>query len=194
MASQNNQRDHSAPSNDDTVRQTRHGSAKLAGLEKNPTTGQVLEIFGPTLEFLTSPEDERNDFCVMKGTIPPGVHVPLHSHCDTEDFFVISGSVESLRQGKEGYEWIRAEVGDYIHVPASAHHAWRNVSREPVVNLIITTKRLGRFFQEAGRPVTGEPQPVTPEDLARFAAVSARYGYWNATPEENAAIGINLSF
>jgi hypothetical protein len=79
-------------------------------------------------------------------------------------------------------------------VPADAPHAWRNVSSEPVVNLIITTKRLGRFFQETGRPLTGAPQPVTPDDLARFAAVSARYGYWNTTPEENAAVGMPLSF
>jgi hypothetical protein len=40
-------------------------------LEKNPTTGLVLEFFGPTLEFLTLPEDEHNDFCMLKGTIPP---------------------------------------------------------------------------------------------------------------------------
>jgi hypothetical protein len=35
---------------------------------------------------------------------------------------------------------------------------------------------------------------VTSEDLARFAEISAKYGYWNATPEENAAVGIPLSF
>jgi quercetin dioxygenase-like cupin family protein len=163
-------------------------------LEKNPTPGLVIELFGPTLEFLTLPEEEHNDFCVLKGTIPPGVDVPLHSHPDTEDFLVVSGTVEGLRQGTEGYEWIGAKAGDYLHVPAGARHAWRNVTGEPVINLIITTKRLGQFFQETGRPVTGAPQPVTPEDLARFAAVSARYGYWNATPEENAAVGIHLSF
>jgi quercetin dioxygenase-like cupin family protein len=164
------------------------------GLEKNPTTGLVVELFGPTLEFLTSPEDEHNDFCVLKGTIPPDVYVPLHTHPDTEDFLIISGAVEGLRQDTEGHEWIRAEAGDYIHVPADAPHAWRNLSSEPVVMLLTTTKRLGRFFQETGRPLTGAPQPVTPEDLARFAAVSARYGYWNATPEENAAVGIRMSF
>jgi len=163
-------------------------------LEKNPTTGLVLELFGPTLEFLTSPQDEHNDFCVLRGTIPPGGGVPLHSHPDTEDFLVVSGAVEGLKQDTEDHEWIEAEAGDYIHVPAGARHAWRNVSDEPVVELIFTTKRLGRFFRETGRPVTGAPQPVTPEDLARFAAVSARYGYWNATPEENAAVGIPLSF
>jgi quercetin dioxygenase-like cupin family protein len=164
--------------------------------EKNPTTGMVIELFGPTLEFLTSPEDGHNDFCALKGTIPPDVYVPLHSHPDTEDFLVISGAVDYLRRGtqEEGYKWIEAKAGDYIHVPSGAKHAWRNVSAEPVVNLIITTKRLGQFLKETGRPVTCTPQPMTPEDLARFAAISTRYGYWNATPEENAAVGIHLSF
>ena len=79
-------------------------------------------------------------------------------------------------------------------MPSGTKHAWRNVSAEPVVCLIITTKRLGPFFWETGRPVSDASQPVTPEDLPRFAAVSARCGYWNATPEENGAVGINLSF
>jgi quercetin dioxygenase-like cupin family protein len=148
------------------------------------------------LEFLSSPEYEHNDFCVLNGTIPPNAYVPLHSHPDTEDFLVISGAVDYLRRGtqEEGYKWIGAKTGDYIHVPSRTKHAWRNVSAEPVVSLIITTKRLGPFFWETGRPVSDASQPVTPEDLARFAAVSARYGYWNATPEENGAVGIHLSF
>lgn len=163
-------------------------------LEKNPTTGLTLDVFGPTVEFLTSPDDERNDFCLLKGTIPPGGSVPLHSHGDTEDFLILSGSLEGLRHDQDGYRWIAAKAGDYIHVPGEARHAWRNTSSEPVVNLIVTTRKMGRFFLEVGRPATGAPQPVTPEDLARFAAISARYGYWNATPEENAAVGIRLSF
>jgi quercetin dioxygenase-like cupin family protein len=171
-------------------------STETTRLEKNPSTGLVIELFGPTLEFLTSPEDEHNDFCVLKGKIPPDVYVPLHSHADTEDFLVISGAVDCLRHDaheEEGYKWIGAKAGDYIHVPSGMKHAWRNVSGEPVVNLIITTKRLGQFFQETGRPLSEAHQPATPEDLARFAAVSTRYGYWNATPEEDAAVGINLS-
>jgi hypothetical protein len=163
------------------------GATELLSLAKNPTTGQVTELFGPTVEFLTSPEDEHNDFCVLKGTIPPGMSV----RCTlTEDFLVISGSVEALQDDTQGYTWITAQAGDFIHVPGNARHAWRNVSGKPLVNLIITTKRLGRFFQDAGRPATGAPQPPpTSEELARFAAISAKYGYWNATPEENAAEG-----
>jgi quercetin dioxygenase-like cupin family protein len=162
--------------------------------EVNPTTGIRLEVFGPTVEFLTSPQEAHNNFCTLRGVIPPSVFVPLHSHADTEDFLVISGDVQVLKQASGGYEWIAGKAGDYIHVPGDVPHAWRNVSSEPVIILIHTTLKMGRFFQEVGRPATGAPQPVTSEDLAHFANVSARYGYWNATPEENAAIGIHFSF
>ena len=66
-----------------------------------------------------------------------------------------------------------------------------------MVAFIITTTRLAEFFKEVGRPVAATPQPVTPEALAdflaRFQTVSAKCGYWNATPEENAAVGISVS-
>jgi quercetin dioxygenase-like cupin family protein len=86
-------------------------------LVMNPNTGKVLEVFGPTVEFLTSPQDTQSDFCVMRGTVPPGVFVPLHSHPDIEDFLVISGEIEGLRQDSEDHTWVRAKAGDYIHVP-----------------------------------------------------------------------------
>ena len=115
-------------------------------LQKNPSTGKVLELFGPTVEFLTSPQDAQSDFCLLKGAIPPGVSVPLHSYADTEDFLVISGELEGLRHDFKDYTWTRAKAGDYIHVPSNARHAWRNVSSTPTVVLIITTKKLGEFF------------------------------------------------
>jgi len=163
-------------------------------IEKNPTTGVILDIFGPTVEFLIAPDDEQSDFCVLKGIVPPGVFVPLHSHPDTEDFSVLSGEIECLRHNADGHEWIKGKVGDFFHMPNSSPHAWRNVSTEPVVLLIFTTKKLGHFFEETGRPWTGAFQPVTPEDIAQLVAASARYGYWTATPEENAAIGLQMGF
>ena len=162
----------------------------------NPTTGLRVDLLGPTVEFLTSPQEASIDFCVLRGVIPPGFSVPLHSHPDTEDFFVISGQVQTLRQSAQGYEWIVAKAGDFLHVPSNERHGWRNVSNEPLVAFIITTTRLAQSLQEVGRPVAGTPQPVPAEDLAhfleRFETVSAKYGYWNATPEENAAVGIRF--
>jgi hypothetical protein len=75
------------------------------------THKKVIDIFGPTVEFLTSPEDARGDFCVMRGVIPPGVSVPLHSHDETESFFVISGTKQVLMPGPRGLEWDRSARG-----------------------------------------------------------------------------------
>ena len=70
---------------------------------RNPSSGKVLEVFGPTIEFLTSPQDTQSDFCVIRGTLPPGVFVPLHSHPDIEEFLVISGQIEGRKLDSEDY-------------------------------------------------------------------------------------------
>jgi len=95
----------------------------------NPTPDVRVDLFGPMVEFLTPPQAANNEFCVLRGVIPAGCSVPLHSHPDPEDFFIISGKVQALRQGQGGYEWIAGKAGDYVHVPSGARHAWRNVSR-----------------------------------------------------------------
>ncbi|EFH86178.1 cupin domain-containing protein [Ktedonobacter racemifer] len=162
--------------------------------EKNPTTGAILDVFGPTVEYLVSPSDESSDFCVMKGIIPPGVFVPMHRHPDTEDFFILSGTAECLKITENGHEWVPSKEGDLIHIPSNATHAWRNTSSGNVTFLITTTKKMGHFFEETALPWKGVPQMPTPEALAHLLEVSERYGYWNASPEENAAVGINMSF
>ena len=82
--------------------------------------------------------------------------------------------------------------GDFVYIEPGAPHALRNHSSAPVIELIVTSGRLGKFFQEVGKPNTGTPHPPTADDLARLTSVSAKYGYWLATPEENAAHGIEL--
>jgi hypothetical protein len=39
---------------------------------------------GTKMEFLSPSREDA--YCVTKGTIPPGVSVPLHSHADAESF------------------------------------------------------------------------------------------------------------
>jgi quercetin dioxygenase-like cupin family protein len=152
----------------------------------------VLDVGGVTVEFLTGPPDAPGDFCVMRGVIPPGAVVPIHSHDSTETFLVISGTQQALVPGANGLEWKDARAGDYLQIASGQAHALRNVSSEPVIELIVTSPRLGEWFEEAGRPVTGEPGPPTPDDLARLFAVSAKYGHRLGSPEENAAAGIRL--
>jgi quercetin dioxygenase-like cupin family protein len=152
----------------------------------------TLDVFGPTLEFVSGPDDPAAGFCVMRGVLPPGVVVPLHSHDDAEGFFILAGTHQVLTKSDQGLQWSDVNAGDYVHIPAGVPHAHRNVSDDPAVELVVTTARLGRFFQEVARFDTR--QPPTPAELAEFVAVAIRYGYDLATPEQNAAVGIALSF
>ena len=163
------------------------------GSNKKPHV--VLDVLGPTVEFLVLPLESAAGNCIMKGTIPPGVSVPLHSHPDDESFFLLSGRLQALDQRKDGFKWINMNAGDFRHVPQDVRHAWKNKSNEPAVAIIVTTPRPGRFFQEIERPVTADAfsQAPSPADIQRFVEVAARYDHWLASPQENAAVGIKLS-
>lgn len=154
----------------------------------------LLDVFGPTLQFLTSPDDASAEYSVMIGTIPPGVSIPLHSHADEESFYFLSGSAQALTQRGDAFEWIDVHAGELFHVPSGAKHAFQNKWNEPSVQLITTTPTLGRFFQEIGKPIVpGAPTaPPTPDELQRFLQIVAKYNYWTGSPQENAAVGIHL--
>lgn len=157
----------------------------------NKGTAEVFDALGPTVEFLTSPIEKHAVYCVMKGTIPAGYSVPLHSHPDDESFYILSGTVEAMVQNSNDRNWAYMEPGDFIHIPADVRHAWRNNSAKPVEGLIITTPRLGKFFQEIARPIMpGEQLSPSPGQLQHFMKVAERYHHWLANPDENAAIGI----
>jgi quercetin dioxygenase-like cupin family protein len=159
----------------------------------HPDSLDSITILGPTIQFLTDPADERAP-CIMRGTVPRGVHVPLHSHADPETFFMLSGMIEGLTYTEVGHRWTTIRPGEVFHVPPDAKHGWRNQGREPAVMYIITTSKLGRFFREVGVPVRNGVAPPSPStrDIHKFLNTAARYGYWNATPEENAEVGIVL--
>jgi hypothetical protein len=41
---------------------------------------ETLEVFGPSVQFLVASQSSDEAPCIMKGTIPPGVSVPMHRH------------------------------------------------------------------------------------------------------------------
>jgi quercetin dioxygenase-like cupin family protein len=159
----------------------------------DPRTIERLDVLGPIVEILTPPDSDDEAPCVLRGTIPPGVAVPLHSHPEPETFVTLTGEVEGLARPDGRTTWTRIGPGDVFHVPGGAQHAFRSSSHDPTTMIIVTTASIARFFREVGTPVGVEPPPLE-EVLERFLAASRRYGYWNATPQENAAVGVQLSF
>jgi mannose-6-phosphate isomerase-like protein (cupin superfamily) len=121
---------------------------------------ETLDVLGPHIQFLTAVWDADHDYCMMWGTVPAGVVVPLHSHAERETFYVLEGEIQGVREDR----WITLGVGDVFDVPGGLKHGWRNVSGASVSLLIVTHMRLARFFRDIGRPVAsvepGAPKPV----------------------------------
>jgi uncharacterized RmlC-like cupin family protein len=160
----------------------------------DPREAETVSVLGPTIRYLTAPDAGDGQPCAMLGTIPPGVVVPLHSHADPETFVMRSGEVEGLAMSPEGFRWVPIGPGDVFHVPGDAKHAWRNLSREPAVMIIVTTAKHGRFLRDAAAALGPHAADWPPSEQAtqRFLETAERYGYWNATPEENAQVGLQL--
>lgn len=160
-----------------------------------PSERGELEVLGPVLEFLTPFSEDESEPCAMRGTIPPGGIVPLHSHPEPETFIQIAGEMEGLVWSDDGFEWVHIRPGDVFHVPGGARHAFRNRSPEPAVTIVVTKPRIARFFREVGTARASGLSATTPPAEAviqHFLETSDKYGYWNGTPEENAEVGLLL--
>jgi quercetin dioxygenase-like cupin family protein len=149
---------------------------------------------GTLFEILVSPEEIGEPICLIRGTVPPGVAVPLHSHPDLELFYVLEGSMEIFQSKEGGSGWKNVGVGAVVAVPGNVKHALRNTSSLQATMVVVTTSKLYEFFGEVSKPfdLKRRPSPPTPEEMEKLFSTAARYGYWMASPEENAAIGISL--
>lgn len=162
---------------------------------KTPTAGNsTFSISGPVLEFLVTPKQAAEQFTVIKGTMRHEVTVPLHSHPEVEWMFILEGTMQVWADSPEQPQWFNVAVGESVLIPSNARHALRNISGNSVSILLMTAARLGHFFEQVAAPLApGEqPMPPPPERIQKFLEVQQQYGYWSASPEENAAVGIQL--
>ena len=150
--------------------------------------GETLDVFGPRVNFLSSLDFGEAEFTLIAGIVDPGVVVPLHSHPDRELFSITVGAIEVFVAD----QWHALRAGDVLDIRDGVRHAWRNISEAPVRLLIVTTVRLGKFLREIGRPLAAANAPPSPGDVERLISISKRHGYWNGSPDDNAAIGLSL--
>jgi len=113
---------------------------------------QMFNAAGVLLQFLASPEEVGDAICLIRGTMPPGVVVPLHKHAEIELLYVLEGSLEFF-MAKEGTQWATAGRGDVIAIPSNVKHALRNRSSRPVTLALVTKSRLYAFSGSLRSPL-----------------------------------------
>ncbi len=157
-----------------------------------PTSGRtsdIFDIFGPRIQFLTALTSNDDDFCLVVATFPPHVVIPLHSHSDRETIYILNGELEAWRDGR----WSTLGAGDAFDLPSGVKHAFRNASGAGVSLLVVTTVRMGRFFWSIGRRTADvKTGPLTRRDAERLTERAHAYGYWVASPDDNAEVGLVL--
>ena len=158
------------------------------------TEQQTFIVLGVLLQFLSTPEQINDQIGVMRGTVPSGVVIPLHSHADPEIFYVLNGSIEVFQAEGPSAGWQTVNAGEVVSIPGNVRHALRNTSPSPITSITVSKHELYSFFRELARPFDPNrpPAPPTPEEMQQLFSVAEKYEYWLASPDENAAIGISL--
>jgi quercetin dioxygenase-like cupin family protein len=147
------------------------------------------------VQFVATPQRTGSEaMCILRGTLPAGGAVHLHSHADPESFYLLAGEMELYRDDGEKAGWSRVQMGDLAVIRSEVKHAWRNSSSEPCVAIIFTGGDVCRFLQEVTQLMSSltVPGPPTPEMAAAIHELARKYHCWNATPEENRSIGLDL--
>ena len=137
-----------------------------------------FDVMGPTVQFLTPVTGNLDLPCIMRGTVGPGMIVPLHSHADPETFIQVSGELECLAESAGASAWMRIRPGEVFHVPGGAKHAFRNRCSEPAVCIIVSTRKLGCFLASVGVRVsqaTPDAGAVSPERIEKFLTTAERF-------------------
>jgi hypothetical protein len=101
---------------------------------------------------------------------------------------MVSGKLDALNIDR----WEELGPGDVFDVRDGIRHAWRNSSQAAASMICVTTTKMARFLRDISIPID---DGVLPEEHARrFVRLVEENGYWLASPEENAAVGLDVNW
>ncbi len=156
-----------------------------------PAAPETFDVFGVSMQLLAELGADDDDVSLMRGQIPPGGVVMLHSHADPELFYVVTGAVDVSLGPVGAASWRTIESGRCLAIQGATPHALRNRGDISVDIVLVSTRRMACFLREVGRPPAEVPPgPPSEARLLAFAVAAQTRQYWLADRSENEAIGI----
>ena len=124
----------------------------------------------PTLMRSTAKNTNGAFGLIEHWSIPPGFASPYHTHHrEDEAFYVLEGELAIVCDGK----WMRGGPGTYVFGPREVAHGFKVIGDQPARMLLLCAPGgFEGFVLELGQPADA---PLAPPDMAKLAAVAARY-------------------
>jgi quercetin dioxygenase-like cupin family protein len=142
-----------------------------------PNGGRSIWLLGMLIRFNAVSEETGGEYSLFEATVPPRLGAPPHiHHREAEAFYVLEGEFEFVK----GEGAVRANAGDFLHVPRGVAHGFTNVGQGPARFLAILTpggihEQLLAALGEPAQAETLPPPPAGPPDARRFAEIARRY-------------------
>ncbi len=104
---------------------------------RNPSIGITQKATG---------EATRGAWSLQENMMPPGIHVPAHTHGNEEEaWYVLDGTLVFRIDDRD----FVAEAGAFVLVPRGAVHGFGNATQEPARYLqIFSPSGFERYFEE----------------------------------------------
>ena len=143
------------------------GGEVSAWLRPDGTEPEITYRSGGTCEYLATGDRTGGHYGLYRWSFGDEESGPdPHFHRSiTESFYVLEGSVRLY----DGERWVRANAGDFLHVPEGGLHGFRNESGDPASMLILFTPGAPReaYFEGLVELAEGRWTP-THEELSAF--------------------------
>jgi quercetin dioxygenase-like cupin family protein len=155
---------------------------------------QRFAVVGTLLQFVSTPEQSHSKIAVMRGGIPAGAVIQLHSHADPEIFSSSAARWKSFKTTVSHKDGRRPGRGDVVTIAGGTRHAIRNPGSADVACVLISEDRLYLFFRELAIPVErGAAVPVPSEAvMLKLFEVAAQYDYWIGHRRKTRRLGYSL--
>jgi mannose-6-phosphate isomerase-like protein (cupin superfamily) len=137
--------------------------------------GDATWFVGTLMTAKTGGADGSGGVAFLDQLAPAGFGPPLHMHRrEDEGFYILEGEVDFVCDG-EAFHTAR---GSWIFLPRGTAHAYKVRGDSPARMLTFTFPAgFERYVKEVGTPAPRRSlPPPEPPDVARLAAVGAKYG------------------
>ena len=88
---------------------------------------------GTTMRWLINRDNGARTFAMRRFVIQPGGEVPLHTHAEDHEIFVLAGEGIAFTEKEE----IKIQQDMFIYVPPDENHGYRNTGRTLLIFLCI---------------------------------------------------------